>query len=216
MAQVYLFGDSITWGSWDPEGGGWAQRLRTEIDRWQIGRDDQWHPVYNLGIPGDTSAGVMQRLSAEVKARFDPNEGAVILIGIGINDSVVHLGGSPESISVVTYQKNLAAVFKAAVEWTTQVGFIGLVPIDDTNLNPVPWDPSKAYRFGRALEFNSALGEFARAQRIPLLDFWDEWVSTDYKTRLFDGLHPNSRGHEVIAEQVKEFLRNNFIPQLFD
>lgn len=33
MTRVAIFGDSIAWGSWDPEGGGWTTRLRLDYMR---------------------------------------------------------------------------------------------------------------------------------------------------------------------------------------
>ena len=33
MEQIIcLFGDSITWGAWDPEHGGWGARLRSYFE----------------------------------------------------------------------------------------------------------------------------------------------------------------------------------------
>lgn len=72
MPEIYVFGSSTTWGAWDHEGGGWAQRLRSDIDRIPAGRPDLWCPVYNLGIPGDTSTGVAARIRNEISARHGP------------------------------------------------------------------------------------------------------------------------------------------------
>jgi len=49
MPQLFIFGDSITWGAWDPDGGGWAQRLRKDIDNYQVANRDFWCPTVNTG-----------------------------------------------------------------------------------------------------------------------------------------------------------------------
>jgi hypothetical protein len=40
MPQLFIFGDSITSGAWDPDGGGWAQRLRKDIEYYQVANRD--------------------------------------------------------------------------------------------------------------------------------------------------------------------------------
>ena len=49
---ICIFGDSITWGAYDPEQGGWATRLRNYFEK-----QDNDVDVYNLGISGDNING---------------------------------------------------------------------------------------------------------------------------------------------------------------
>jgi lysophospholipase L1-like esterase len=35
MAQIFCFGDSITYGAWDVATSGWAQKLRAYLDKKQ-------------------------------------------------------------------------------------------------------------------------------------------------------------------------------------
>lgn len=206
MPQVFLFGDSITWGAWDPEGGGWAARLRRQIDRYQVGRADFWCPVYNLGVSGDTAAGVNGRLKSEVSARKDANEEAVILVAIGINDSLYLLDKGRSSFSTEQYRANLERIVQTARGVTEKVAFLGLTPIDETLLNPLPWDAAKAYKFDLVELFNQELISFCKETKAPCLNIWLEWVSADYKQWLSDGLHPNHEGHERIYRAVSNLL----------
>ena len=62
--QFFIFGDSITYGVIDREGG-WANRLRKYLDARTLdsnGKD--LFMLYNLGISGDTSADLLARLAS--------------------------------------------------------------------------------------------------------------------------------------------------------
>lgn len=206
MPQLFIFGDSIAWGAWDPEGGGWAARLRRPIDRYQVSHSDYWCPVYNLGVSGDTSAGVSVRLKSEVVARKDSNEEAVILVAIGINDALYLLDENRPSFSEPQYRVNLERILQTASKFTEKIMFLGLAPIDEPLVNPLPWDPAKAYKFDRAELFNGILVQFCEETGTPCLDIWPEWVQAEYKQWLCDGVHPNALGHEHIYRSVRKFL----------
>ena len=72
--NVLIFGDSITWGAYDPEQGGWATRLRNYFEE-----KDNDIDVYNLGISGDTTADLLERIEIEAKSRVCDNFGGPIV-----------------------------------------------------------------------------------------------------------------------------------------
>jgi lysophospholipase L1-like esterase len=215
MPQLFLFGDSITWGAWDPEAGGFAQSLRMLIDQYQAGRSDFWCPVYNLGIPGDTSKGVAHRLSQEVIARREEKEEAFLLIAIGINDSISHLQDSASDVSVESYTENLNGILKQACKLNCKIAFLGLTPVDEARVCPIPWDQNKAYRLARCREFHLACEDFCKTHKLPFLSLWDSWIKSK-ENLLYDGVHPNTEGHRVLFQAVKRFLvENRFLPEVF-
>jgi hypothetical protein len=68
MQKIFLFGDSIAYGAWDPEGG-WVERLRqwlfvTTRDEYNLGTF-----LYNLSIVGDTTTDLLKRFTTEIEAR---------------------------------------------------------------------------------------------------------------------------------------------------
>jgi len=77
--DICIFGASITWGAWDSEKAGWANRLRLFLE---ANHENAF--VYNLGIPGDTTEDVLARLKSEAETR----EADVIIFSIGTNDSL--------------------------------------------------------------------------------------------------------------------------------
>ena len=80
MEQIIcLFGDSITWGAWDTERGGWGARLRNYFET-----NDYDIELYNCGVSGDTTDELIKRFDVECTARAPK----IIIIAIGINDSL--------------------------------------------------------------------------------------------------------------------------------
>ncbi|HEY8108487.1 MAG TPA: hypothetical protein VIF43_00505 [Patescibacteria group bacterium] len=74
MARVCIFGDSITWGAWDFEHGGWPTRLRLYFDNEEPGKFE----VYNADISADKVGDVLRRFDVEVAARKPEVVGLVI------------------------------------------------------------------------------------------------------------------------------------------
>ncbi len=206
MSQIFIFGDSITWGAWDLEHSGWVQRLRLEADRHQCAVQGLWQPIYNLGISGDTSAGLVRRMRGELIARHESTVSSVVVVAIGINDSQRSLDGSRHEISATAYHENLKSIASIAHEFTTQVYFVGLTPIQDELLNPNPWDASVSYRLSQAQEFDQVLTQFADENSLPLISLMEEWTNLDFRQLLSDGLHPNAAGHERTYQRVRSRL----------
>jgi len=44
--RISIFGDSITWGAWNPENGGWVAQLRRYFET----NENYDVDVYNLGV----------------------------------------------------------------------------------------------------------------------------------------------------------------------
>ena len=87
LMNLLIFGDSITWGAWDEEGG-WAQRIKSFADKKAATLNyDNYTSVYCLGVSGDNTFDLLKRFETEVRARIDEEEKTLILIEIGINDS---------------------------------------------------------------------------------------------------------------------------------
>lgn len=95
--SICVFGDSIVWGAWDKEMGGWVNRLRLSLEK--KGFDGE---VYNLGISGDTSDGLIKRFEAEAEVR----DADVAIISIGVNDSATDDSGNLV-ISPQQFEQNL-------------------------------------------------------------------------------------------------------------
>src|SRR3989338_9595652 len=89
MVQILIFGDSITYGAWDIEGG-WVQRLRKYLDKKVINSNyEEYYITYNLGISGDISGDIIKRFKKETEDRLNDkehNESVIFIFAIGTND----------------------------------------------------------------------------------------------------------------------------------
>ena len=89
MASILCFGDSITQGYVDLEGG-WTQRLRRRLDQeTTVPFGDTTfpaHAVFNLGVSGDTAEGLAARLERELAPR-QLGDQTIVVIAIGVNET---------------------------------------------------------------------------------------------------------------------------------
>lgn len=203
MAQIFVFGDSITYGVWD-EAGGWVNRLRMYIDQknW-VG--DEVH-VYNLGISGNTSEDLVKRFKSDIKPRLEPP--TIFIFAIGINDSYFLLKEKRINVSEEKFKTNLAKLIKYARKHSNKVVFVGLNPVEEEKINPIPWSTSEAYLIENVKKHNGIIEAVCKEKNIDFIPIYNEWCKGDFKKYLADGLHPNSLGHKKIFETVKDFLVN--------
>jgi len=208
MANILIFGDSITWGAWDKEGG-WVQRLRKFLDEKNLLDPKHDYMVYNLGVSGDSSIEVLERFEHEVKVRISENE-TIIIFAIGLNDS--HLINETKlRVSLSDFRLNLEKLFKLSKKSSSNIIFLGLTPVDDSKVDPMPWAPEKSYRNDSVKEFDETIKSFCKKEEIHFIDVFGKLIQIDYKKLLEDGAHPNSEGHKKIFEIIKKYLEKNKI-----
>lgn len=201
MIRALAFGDSITYGIGDPAGNGWAGLLQREFS---LGGQR----LYNLGIPGDTSADVLRRFRQESRARLrraSPADRICVIFGVGANDAKGI--GRPENplVPLPAFRRNLARLTALAKAAARDVVFVGLIPVDEAKVMPFSADD---YFSNATFElYNQALREHCRRSRAGFVDMFGSWRSREYRKLLADGLHPNSRGYALMAESVRECLK---------
>ncbi len=84
--RVLIFGDSITYGAWDTEGG-WVDRLKRIAHTRTVDSKGQVKlQIINLGIGGDTSTKILKRLSNEIDARKSASWPFVFVFTFCAND----------------------------------------------------------------------------------------------------------------------------------
>lgn len=196
---INIFGSSIVWGGGDNEMGGWANRFRHYMEN--SGQD--YSEIYNLGVSADTSERLLKRFLIENEAR-NPD---VIIIAIGMNDSSYVNSKDNPRVSIEKFESNLLELSKQANKFTKEIVFIGLTKIDETKTTPVSWNDTVYYDEENAALYNAKLKEFCEKKELLFVDMQDVLNNDD----LVDGLHPNSKGHEKIFLQIKDFLIENKI-----
>lgn len=205
MSSILFFGDSITVGEWD-EQGGWVARTIRNIYAYSIASGCQRYvTAYNLGIDGDTSTSLAHRISAAVQLRRWNDDPLVVVVAIGLNDVYVDYRKENVSDTVERYRENLDSIAEAVQSQDTML-FIGPTPVNESVI---------AASFGRVV---SDLYHNEEIQEIDaeLTRFCGEWtwmgvslftqlkVDPLWPSQLIDGIHPNTDGHAHIYDLVRD------------
>ena len=213
MSRILVFGASITYGEGDLKGG-WVQRLRSYFDEKGISDPDFDYSVYNLGISGDTTEDLLERFEFETLQRFQ-EEKELIIFSIGHNDSQIFYNSKKTRTPTLQFKENLQKLINIARKFSTKIIFIGLTPVDDLRVDPIPWFPKFSYKNESVKNFNNIIKRVCNKNRIYFIEIFEKWTSIDYKNLLEDGVHPNSEGHQKIFEIVRDFLIDNKIVHSF-
>lgn len=205
-----IFGDSIAWGAWDREGG-WAARLKKFLDEKIISSNfTVYHPVYNLAIDGDNTQELLPRFEQELAARINPQSPTTVIIAIGINDSQIELSTNTNKTSPDMFAHNLRSLVYDTKKYDAKVVFVGLTPVDEKAVYPIPWKQTHGYTNAEIKKFDNIikkLSEENNAGYIGLINTFPE----KFEDLLIDGLHPNDEGHKHIFENIKKNLLGNSI-----
>ena len=63
---------------------------------------------------------------------------------------------------------------------------------------PTPWEPDKSYFNKKIIQFDSSIEEICIKEKVPYIKMYNKLSLED----LFDGLHPNEDGHQIICNLV--------------
>ena len=78
-------------------------------------------------------------------------------------------------------------------------------------MKTISWDTGKSYKNEYIKKYNEIIKSVYEENKIYFVEIFEDWMNSDYKNYLEDGLHPNSEGHQKIFESVKNFLIENKI-----
>jgi lysophospholipase L1-like esterase len=170
------------------------------------------HFVLNLGDPSDeTTEKVLERFEFETKARYASRKEKIIIFAIGINDSEFIHSENNFLVLEKKFKENIQKLINIAQKFSPKIIFVGLTPVDESKVNPIPWYKDRSYRNEHIKKFNDIIKSVCEENKIYFIEIFENLIKTDYKKLLKDGVHPNSRGHRKIFEIVKDFLIKNKI-----
>ncbi len=202
--KVIALGDSLVYGYGDPIGGGWVEQLRRQ---WMM--EGETGPIlYNLGIRGDRTHQVTERLEREFRQRGEVRNQVpdLIILSVGVNDTP-RLGryNGRNFTEFLLFQEQMAELLDKA-QSLCPVLFVGMVPVDEEKmpfLDCFYFNNADQYRYK---EFTKSL---CQQRAIPYLDIFDLWQErgTDWQRShlLEDGLHPNVAGYRALWEDVLQW-----------
>ena len=205
MSIIYAFGDSITYGAWDISSSGWATRLRQYLDKRQEEDPDLYALFYNLGIPGETTEGLVTRFESETKARIRKNkvDDSIFILAYGANDAAYLPAEEKFRVSKEEFAKNLRQIIEIASSMSKKILIINLLPVVEEK-NSTPRN-GKVRSNKYMTEYNAVLKDLANQLKVPLVDVNSVFMKAGHESLFIadDGLHPNEAGHQLIFESVQ-------------
>ncbi|MDP3897386.1 MAG: arylesterase [Mesorhizobium sp.] len=170
--RIVGFGDSLMAGYQLGPDEAFPQRLEAALKA--RGHDVS---VANAGVSGDTSSGGLSRLDWSV-----PDGTDLVILELGANDM---LRGLPPEIT----RKNLDAMIASLKARGIDVLLAGMLAA-----------PNLGAEF--ASQFNSIFPDLAAKHGVALYPFFLDGVAADRAYLLEDGMHPNARGVQRMAERA--------------
>lgn len=179
--QTILFlGDSLT------EGYGLAKSqaypaLVEKLFKTELNKDIK---VINGGVSGSTTSDAVARLKWYLKQKPQ-----IIFIALGANDGL-------RGLDLNQSQKNLETIINLALEAKAKVVLAKM-------LMPPNYGPDYTKAFSQMYE------NLKTKFNLPMMPFLLEGVAGKKEFNQSDGIHPNKKGHEIIAKNVFEFLKKS-------
>lgn len=177
--SVVFLGDSLTEGYGVDQESAYSNLIQKKITADKM----EWK-VINSGISGSTSASGPGRAKWLLKAKDKPS---LVVVVLGANDG---LRGLP----VDSVKKSLNETVKILNDAKVKTVIAELY---------VPPNYGKDY----SDKFKKVFGEVAKENKIPLMPFLLEKVAGKTELNLSDGIHPNEKGHQIIADGIYSFLK---------
>lgn len=184
LIRVFAFGDSITNGSWDAEGG-WAVRLRNYFYEKENKEADFSVGMYILGIAGETSSGLLERFQQEAKRRIRKEDEEVVFIFlIGTNDLAYLVNENRFNVDKDQYGRNIKKLVQQAKGFGGRIIFLTIPPIVEEIAVKRPGRvTSRILKY--VDEYNQVLIRVVKEEGVELVDIYNELI----KKRIEGGVY---------------------------
>jgi len=191
--NICIFGDSVTRATFIKNS--WVNLL-TDFLRSKYTDDNI--EVFNLGINGDTSKGILKRFNIEARSR-NPQ---IIIFAIGINDS--SFCNDEQTVSETDFEKNIMAMINQARKYTDNIYFVGLVLGNKNWLKTLlsKYSLIPSYSISKAKKYNAIIKKIALENKCTYIHLIDKLTDDDF----IDGLHPNGNGHQKMFAEIKKYF----------
>ena len=137
--------------------------------------------LINAGISGSTSASAPSRMQWYFRVKPD-----IVILALGGNDGL-------RGLSVEHMKKNLGKAISLASSKNIRVLLAGM---------QIPLNYGENY----TKSFRDVFYELAEQFQLPMIPFLLKDVGNIPSLNLPDGIHPNSKGHQIISRTVLKYL----------
>ena len=196
VKNIGLIGDSIAHGYYDENDLGWFSRLGKLILKTY-----QCEYVFNnMSQSGDNIADTTNRAVSEVLSRnFD-----LILVNTGINDlrrrknSDLQLDFS-DGVRIMYWNKLLDILNQTKAK----IIVLDLTPVIENRYT----EQASLIRYNSDVEhYNQIIEEICKQRNVSFFARYNEWKNRNLDVLYKDATHPNAEGHQIMAEEVYNFL----------
>ena len=203
---IYAFGDSITYGAWDIKHSGWATRLRQFLDYLQEKNPKYYGLFYNLGIPGETTDGLVKRFENETNARGRKGEQALFIFAFGANDAAFVAAENAFRVSIEQFESNLENILKKAQSISRKILVVNILPVVEVMNNG---RNGKTRKNEYMVKYNKVLKELSDKFSTEFVDAYSLFMNAGHESlfTLDDGLHPNEKGHELMFNAIRPAIQ---------
>lgn len=197
--KLFCLGDSLTFGFGVPHSQRWTALL--ERDGYQ---------VFNYGVSGDTTAGMLSRLKTDIVPSLPlalESRACCRVLLMGRSNDIFYSGSDTAA------RANIGAGIHQLLALKVEP-VIGIPLPVAAHLTPVSWH--------RIVDFSSAayvlevygdwLKEFCKAFGIFYVDFRADFLSENGQPQdnyFLDGIHPNAEGHRLMAQRLERQLNED-------
>lgn len=181
MRKILFFGDSLTagYGLASPDTQSFPALIQQKIRIAKLP-----YLVVNGGVNGDTSSAGLARLNYWISNPID-----VFVLELGVNDAIRGLPNSAIFLNLDTILKRVRLKYpscKLVIMGMELPKFLPSTKID---------------------EFRGIFRKLADSHHAEFVPFFLDGVASVPHLNLRDGLHPNSKGYQIIAENVWPLIK---------
>jgi len=200
--ELICLGDSLTFGYGVKTSAKWTNIVAANTG-WKI---------TNLGITGDTTSGMLVRLNTQILNRpefagYHPDRPTVFVMGGG-ND--LFYSGTD-----ITARANIGAIIHQLRACGSEpiIGIPMTSDFGNLDLNRLSFMVNPKTIEQQFDDYHNWLINFCKEFRVRYIDFSQDFLTEDSKinTSLFlgDYMHPNEKGHELIAQRLSAYIKDN-------
>lgn len=196
MIYGLFFGDSITYGEYDGIFGGWVDILkRYALQKYNEGNTNELI-IFNLGIGGETTEGLINRLPHEMKAR-NSADGNIVFIGYGANDLAVKDGN--QLVNPEKFKANIELAIQDAKLYSDDIYLVSILPFSEKIDGKIS-ATGKIRTNKDVLIYNQIIKDIAAENALIYIDFYSAFLEDKEILLSKDGVHPNEKGYGMMAE----------------
>ena len=199
LKNIGVIGDSIAHGYYDEQDLGWFSRLGKLI----LSQNEGTYLFNNMSQSGDNVADCCNRAIYETLSRhFD-----LIFVNIGIND----LRRRKDSDLQVDFSEGARLMYWNKLldilnQTKAQIVVMDLTPVIESRYTK----EASLVRYNSDVErYNELIKEVCKERNVYFFERYDEWKSRNLETLYKDATHPNAQGHQIMAEEIYQYLQEN-------